>query len=122
MHHTLNPALSALLKRDRPNLRQKQGKRGLTMYLKRVDGPRQVTLPDGQILTRADLPAPDTRRWVASRKAVVVRAVIHGLITEGEALERYSLSEEEFALWRAAVETHGEGALKVTAIQKYRQL
>ncbi|MFN3723111.1 MAG: DUF1153 domain-containing protein [Paracoccaceae bacterium] len=92
------------------------------MYLKRVDGPRQVTLPDGSILTRADLPSPDTRRWVASRKAVVVRAVIHGLIPEAEALERYALSEEEFALWRQAVEQHGENALKVTALQKYRQL
>lgn len=92
------------------------------MYLKKVDGPRQVTLPDGSILSRADLPASDTRRWVASRKAVVVKAVIHGLIPEAEALKRYSLSEEEFALWRAAVEVHGEKALKVTAIQKYRQL
>jgi hypothetical protein len=92
------------------------------MYLKRVDGPRQVTLPDGNILTRADLPAADTRRWVASRKAVVVKAVIHGLISEKEALERYALSQEEFTLWRHAVELHGEKALRVTAIQKYRQL
>lgn len=92
------------------------------MYLKKVDGPRQVTLPDGSILTRADLPAADTRRWVASRKAVVVKAVLHGLITEGEALERYALSAEEFALWRGAVERHGEKALRVTSIQKYRQL
>ena len=92
------------------------------MFLKRVDGPRQVTLPDGSILSRADLPAPDTRRWVASRKAVVVKAVIHGLITQAEALERYALSEEEFTLWRRAVEQHGDQGLKVTAIQKYRQL
>lgn len=92
------------------------------MYLKRVDGPRQVTLPDGTILSRADLPPPDTRRWVASRKAVVVKAVIHGLITEKEALDRYQLSEEEFAAWRSAVEIHGEKALRVTALQKYRQL
>ena len=92
------------------------------MYLKRVDGPRQVTLPDGSILTRADLPPPDTRRWVASRKAVVVRAVIHGLLPRAEALDRYGLSEEEFDLWLRAVESHGEAALKVTAIQKYRQL
>ncbi|MFN6978124.1 MAG: DUF1153 domain-containing protein [Gemmobacter sp.] len=92
------------------------------MYLKRVDGPRQVTLPDGSVLSRADLPPADTRRWVASRKAVVVRAVVHGLMTEAEALERYALSEEEFALWRRAVEAHGEAALKVTAIQKFRQL
>lgn len=92
------------------------------MYLKRVDGPRQVTLPDGTVLSRADLPPPETRRWVASRKAVVVKAVIHGLISEKEALERYALSEEEFASWRSAVEIHGEKALRVTALQKYRQL
>ena len=92
------------------------------MYLKRVDGPRQVSLPDGTTLTRADLPPADTRRWVASRKAVVVKAVLYGLISQTEALERYDLSEEEFALWRDAITTHGEKALKVTAIQKYRQL
>jgi hypothetical protein len=94
----------------------------MPMYLKRVDGPRQVTLPDGTVLSRADLPPPDTRRWVASRKAIVVKAVLHGLITQSEALERYALSEEEFDLWRQAVETHGEKALKVTTLQKYRQL
>ena len=92
------------------------------MYLKKVDGPRQVTLPDGSTLSRADLPAAETRRWVASRKAVVVKAVINGLITQTEALERYALSEEEFGLWRQAIETHGEKALRVTTLQKYRQL
>ncbi len=92
------------------------------MFLKKVDGPRQVTLPDGSILSRADLPPPDTRRWVASRKAVVVKAVLYGLIPQTEALERYALSEEEFQIWRNAVERHGDQGLKVTAIQKYRQL
>lgn len=92
------------------------------MYLKKVDGPRQVTLPDGSILSRADLPASTTKRWVASRKAVVVRAVRHGLLTLGDALERYALSEEEFQFWRDAVEKHGDKALRVTALQKYRQL
>ena len=92
------------------------------MYLKKVDGPRQVTLPDGSTLSRADLPPAQTRRWVASRKAVVVKAVIYGLITQAEAQERYALSEEEFALWRGAIETHGEKALRVTTLQKYRQL
>ena len=92
------------------------------MYLKKVDGPRHITLPDGSILSRADLPPADTRRWVASRKAVVVRAVLYGLIGQSEALERYALSEEEFGLWRDAVEKHGEKALRVTTIQKYRQL
>ncbi|THD84467.1 DUF1153 domain-containing protein [Aliigemmobacter aestuarii] len=92
------------------------------MYLKKVHGPRQVTLPDGTILSRADLPPADTRRWVASRKAIVVRAVAHGLITRAEACERYGLSEEEFLLWHDAVARHGPDGLKVTALQKYRQL
>lgn len=90
------------------------------MYLKRSEGPRQVTLPDGTILSQADLPSADTRRWVASRKAIVVRAVAAGLITREEALERYALSEEEFTLWEQAITTHGEAALKVTAIRKFR--
>lgn len=92
------------------------------MFLKKVDGPRQVTLPDGSILSRADLPTADTTRWVASRKAVVVKAVVYGLITQSDALDRYALSEEEFVLWRKAVERHGDKGLKVTAIQKLRQL
>lgn len=92
------------------------------MYLKKVDGPRAVTLPDGTILTRADLPPKETRRWVASRKAVIVQAVAHGLIPRAEVLERYNLSDEEFELWVDAVRKHGVAGLKVTAIQKYRQL
>ncbi|MCB1360201.1 MAG: DUF1153 domain-containing protein [Rhodobacter sp.] len=92
------------------------------MYLKRIDGPRAVTLPDGTVLSRADLPPASTRRWVASRKAVVVRAVAHGLIGRDDALERYDLSDEEFESWTRAVATHGIDALKVTALQKYRQL
>ncbi|MEO9573766.1 MAG: DUF1153 domain-containing protein [Tateyamaria sp.] len=92
------------------------------MYLKKVDGPRAVTLPDGTVLTRADLPPPATRRWVASRKAAVVRGVLYGLLTQTDALERYSLSEEEFLGWVQAVSDHGEEALKATALQRYRQL
>ena len=91
------------------------------MYIKKVDGPRAVTLPDGRVLTLADLPASDTRRWVASRKAVVVAAVEHGLITRKTALERYALSDEEFDTWHTAALRFGPDALKVTAIQRYRQ-
>lgn len=92
------------------------------MYLKKVDGPRAVTLPDGTVLTRADLPPATTRRWVASRKAAVVRGVLYGLLSQQEALERYALSEEEFVTWVRAVSDHGEDALKATAVQRYRQL
>ena len=114
----LNPLVSRSVKRDLPGSGQVNEE--APMHLKRVDGPRQVTLPDGSILSRADLPPPETRRWVASRKAVVVKAVTSGLITRSEALDRYALSEEELALWFGAVEQHGEEALKVTTIQKYR--
>ena len=91
------------------------------MYLKKVNGPRAVTLPDGTIMTRADLPDEDTRRWVASRKAAVVRAITYGLITWKDALDIYDLSEEELQNWHAAVERYGEVALKATTIQRYRQ-
>lgn len=92
------------------------------MYLKKVEGPRAVTLPDGRIMTRADLPPESTVRWVASRKAAVVRGVIYGLIHQDEALRRYCLSKEEFLEWVSAVSEHGEEGLKTTYLQKYRQL
>ena len=91
------------------------------MYLKKIDGPRTVRLPDGSVMSRADLPDPRTRRWVASRKAAVVRAVVHGLLPRDIALEVYGLSDKEFDTWHAAVVRHGEVALKATTIQRYIQ-
>ncbi|MBR3370201.1 MAG: DUF1153 domain-containing protein [Rhodobacteraceae bacterium] len=91
------------------------------MYIKKVEGPRAVTLPDGRVLTLADLPPANTRRWVASRKALVVLAVQHGLMNRKTVLDRYDLSDEEFDLWETAVSQHGVDALKVTSLQKYRQ-
>ncbi|KNG95568.1 DUF1153 domain-containing protein [Pseudaestuariivita atlantica] len=92
------------------------------MFLKKVEGPRAVTLPDGSVMTRADLPPPDTRRWVASRKAAVIRGVLYGLMTQEEALRTYDISADEFAEWVGLAAEHGEEALKTTALQKYRQL
>ncbi len=92
------------------------------MYLKKVDGPRAVTLGDGSVMTIADLSPARTHRWVASRKAAVVRGVVHGLISKDDALERYSLTEDEFIEWVRAVSTHGESALKATMVQKCIQL
>lgn len=90
------------------------------MYLRKSGGPRTVTLADGTILTQADLPPPNTYRWVASRKAVVVDAVVHHLISKKEALSRYALSEEELDGWIGAAKEHGRDALKATAVQRYR--
>ncbi len=91
------------------------------MYLKKVDGPRSVTLADGTEMTQADLPPANTRRWVASRKAAVVRGVAYGLISQSDALARYQISQDEFHEWVRAVSEHGEDALKATNVQKYRQ-
>lgn len=91
------------------------------MFLRKVDGARAVTLADGSVMTRADLPPATTRRWVASRKAAVVRGVLYGLISRDAALERYGLSEEEFIGWVKAIADHGEDALKATALKRYRQ-
>ncbi len=91
------------------------------MYLKKVEGPRAVTLPNGGVMTRADLPPSETVRWVASRKAAVVRGVVYGLISQDDALKRYGLSKDEFLEWVRAVSEHGEDALKTTFLQRYRQ-
>ena len=91
------------------------------MYLHKVEGPRSVTLPNGSILTRADLPPADTRRWVASRKILVVRGVLYGLISLSDAKKQYGISDEEFNGWVTLVAEHGVEALKATALKKYRQ-
>lgn len=91
------------------------------MFLKKVDGPRAVTLQDGSVITLADLPAKNTMRWVASRKAAVVRGVLYGLISAKAAQERYGISNAEFQEWVKAVSLHGEAALRATAVQKYLQ-
>ena len=93
----------------------------LPMFLKKNHGPRIVMLSDGSVLSLADLPDVGTR-WVASRKAIVVDAVNHGLITRDEAIRRYGLTEEEFDTWSSAVRKHGRNALKITQLQKFRQL
>ncbi|MCZ8172989.1 MAG: DUF1153 domain-containing protein [Novosphingobium sp.] len=77
--------------------------------------------PDRRVLTRNDLPAPNTTRWVASRKAKVVTAVEGGLITLDEALFRYNLSIEEFRGWQHAMDRSGIAGLRVGARQRIRQ-
>ncbi len=82
--------------------------------------PSSVELPDGTRMTRDDLPPANTRRWVASRKAAVVRAVDANLISAEEAMSIYNLSSEELDSWRQAVARHGPAALKATAVQRFR--
>lgn len=94
---------------------------GQKMYLRKVEGARTARLPNGQTMTRADLPPTTTRRWVASRKAAVVAAVGCGLVSRETALKMYDLSPEEFDSWERNIAQHGLNGLKTTATQKYRQ-
>ncbi len=66
------------------------------------------------------LPPPDTKRWVARRKAVVVEAVRAGFIGLDEVCRRYNISAEEFHAWERAIERHGVPGLRVTRLQIYR--
>ena len=80
-----------------------------------------VTGPDGSPLTVADLPPPDTKRWVIRRKAEVVAAVRGGLISLDDACRRYTLTVEEFLSWQRSIERHGLAGLRATRVQQYRQ-
>lgn len=82
---------------------------------------KYVIGPDGSPLTMANLPPPNTRRWVARRKAEVVAAVQGGLLSLEEACQIYTLTVEEFLSWQASIVQHGLAGLRTTQIQKYRE-
>ena len=92
------------------------------MLAQRVNsqGERYVVGPTGAPLTLADLPPPDTQRWVIRRKAEVISAVRGGLLTEAESCARYSLSDEEYQSWQQSIDRHGMAGLRTTRIQQYR--
>ena len=71
--------------------------------------------PDGSVLTTADLPPPNTTRWIARRKAEVVAAVQGGLLSRERACLRYNLSLEEFLEWERHYESEGVPGLRVSA-------
>ena len=87
---------------------------------RRLKRENMVIGPEGTPLTLADLPKPDTVRWVIRRKAEVVAAVRGGLLTLEAACERYGLSGEEFLSWQRSIESHGIAGLRTTRIQQYR--
>jgi hypothetical protein len=84
--------------------------------------PARIIGPCSEVLTRESLPPPDTRRWVASRKAQVVAAVEGGLLSIEEVMVRYSLSLEEFYGWQRAMDTAGVAGLRATWAQHERHL
>jgi hypothetical protein len=68
----------------------------------------------------AELPSPNTKRWVVRRKAVVVAAVRSGALSLQEACRRYNLSVEEFLAWQRSIDRYGVPGLRVTRLQIYR--
>ena len=82
-------------------------------------GSKHVTRPDGRRLTVADLPSPDTKRWVIRRKAEVVTAVHAGLLSLEQACSRYSINIEEFRAWERCIERFGVKGLRTTRTQFY---
>ena len=79
-----------------------------------------VAGPDGSPLTIADLPSPNTKRWVIRRKAEVVAAVRGGLLSLEDACRRYKLTIDEFLSWQRLIDRHGLPGLRATKVQDYR--
>jgi Protein of unknown function (DUF1153) len=77
--------------------------------------------PYGTRLSIADLPPPDTQRWVIRRKAEIVAAVRGGLLSLEEVRRRYGLSIEEFMAWQSSIDRHGLRGLKITRYEQYRR-
>jgi hypothetical protein len=61
-----------------------------------------------------------SNRWKPRRKALLLKQIDDGLLTEAEAIEQYELSVEELAEWRTAHENHGMAGLRITRSQFYR--
>lgn len=76
---------------------------------------------DGRPLTIADLPLPDTKRWVIRRKAELVAAVRGGLLSLEDVCNRYALNAEEFRSWQDCIDRFGPAGLRVTRIQSPAQ-
>jgi hypothetical protein len=82
---------------------------------------KRVTGPLGNRLTLADLPSPDTKRWVVRRKAEVVAAVRGGLLSQEEACRRYALNSDEFLCWQHFIDRFGLAGLRTTRTQFYSE-
>ena len=71
--------------------------------------------------TVGGLPPQDTVRWIASRKASLVRAVHAGVLSADEACARYRITVDEFLVWQTRLERHGVQGLRVRAYKQVNQ-
>jgi hypothetical protein len=70
---------------------------------------------------KTNLPSPKTRRWVKSRKYLVIAAIKRGEITPEKAMADYMLSPEELNSWIVLFDSFGIGGLRATRVQEYCQ-
>ena len=80
---------------------------------------KHIIGPNGRRLTVADLPSPDTKRWVIRRKAEVVATVQGGLLSLEQVYSRYALDFEEFQAWQRSINCFGVDGLRTTWTQYY---
>jgi hypothetical protein len=79
-----------------------------------------VVGPEGMRLALADLPPPQTGRWVARRKAELVMAVRGGLLTIEDVCDRYALTLDEFLAWERAFARFGMAGLRARDVDYHR--
>ena len=57
--------------------------------------------PQGTVLTLADLPSTNVKRWTIYRKAEIIAGIRGGLLSLEDVCERYSLTVEEIVSWQS---------------------
>ena len=82
---------------------------------------RAVMGPLGNPITLADLPRPDTLRWVARRNAEVVAAVEGGLLSTESACAMYTLSLDELLSWQRTLARRGIRGLRIRSLIEQQQ-
>lgn len=70
-------------------------------HIRRASRPSVIKLPDGNILSVADLPPEDTIRWTRHKKITVALAVEHDLIDRNTVLQKYRMAPQELREWHA---------------------
>src|SRR6266852_4562129 len=60
--------------------------------------------PAGGRATLDNLPPRTLRRWLPHHKAIVLSAVQQGILSFGEACERYNLTLDEYLSWQRSLQ------------------
>src|SRR5580765_8063161 len=81
---------------------------------------KTVIGPNGRLLTLADLPPTNLRRWYPYHKACIASTVRGGLISVEEVCKRYSLTVDEIHMWQQALDRCGVKGLRVSGKCIYR--